>query len=88
MNKTETSSYILAWNVFLTREVEHKASREEEIGRLYIIFIKITVSVKFVFTSVLTASEENHLFTRKGHVCRLYCNIFVFVLNKGEIKHK
>jgi hypothetical protein len=27
-------------------------------------------------------------FYGKGHVCKLYRNIFVFVLNTGELKHK
>jgi hypothetical protein len=51
--------------VFLKHEIKHKTSREGGNGTLFAVFRKITVSVVFMFTNVLTFSEENHNFTEK-----------------------
>jgi hypothetical protein len=73
INRTKASSFSLAWIVFVRHEVKHKTSRVGESGRLYAVSIKITVSMKFILSTVLWASKENPHFTEKGTYMLVYC---------------
>lgn len=66
--------------MFIRHEVKHKASREGESGRIYAVCIKITVSMKFILSTVLRASKENPHFTEKDTYMLVYCTAIILSL--------